>query len=326
MQIKKLKELVAKYGLRNSQLLTIAPTGTLSTMLGISGGIEPIFANSYTRKTESLHGHDEYYKVYTPIVQKYMDENSITDEKDLPKYFVTSADIKPKNRIKMQASWQQFIDASISSTINLPESATVDDVKTIYMAAWDNRLKGVTIFRTGCGRQAVLSDGIEKEELNRGKIVECSDELIGLKRKLQTGCGSLHVEAFFDPNTKEMQEVFFSKGSTGGCQNFMVSLSRMVSLSLRGGISIYSIKDQLDSTGVCPSYATRSATKHDTSKGSCCPMAIGNALIEMYETMNGKKTVQVSKSSNAICPKCGAELVHEGGCDTCKSCGYSHCE
>ena len=68
------KELVESFGLRNSQLLTIAPTGSLSTMLGVSGGIEPIFANYYTRKTESLKGHDEYYKVYTPIVKEYMDK------------------------------------------------------------------------------------------------------------------------------------------------------------------------------------------------------------------------------------------------------------
>ena len=68
------RELVRKYGLRNSQLLTIAPTGTLSTMLGISGGIEPVYANYYERKTESLHGTDVYYKVYTKIVEQYMKE------------------------------------------------------------------------------------------------------------------------------------------------------------------------------------------------------------------------------------------------------------
>lgn len=71
------KELVESFGLRNSQLLTIAPTGSLSTMLGVSGGIEPIFANYYTRKTESLKGHDEYYKVYTPIVKEYMDKHGL---------------------------------------------------------------------------------------------------------------------------------------------------------------------------------------------------------------------------------------------------------
>ena len=82
------KELVASFGLRNSQLLTIAPTGSLSTMLGVSGGIEPIFANYYTRKTESLKGHDEYYKVYTPIVKEYMDKHGLKGDSELPDYFI----------------------------------------------------------------------------------------------------------------------------------------------------------------------------------------------------------------------------------------------
>ena len=126
---------INKYGLRNSQLLTCAPTGTLSTMLGISGGIEPIFANYYTRKTQSLHGEDVFYKVYTPIVDKYMKEHDITDDADLPPWFVTSADINYEDRINMQSVWQSHIDASISSTINLPNEATVEDVENIYILA-----------------------------------------------------------------------------------------------------------------------------------------------------------------------------------------------
>ena len=103
-------------GLRNSQLLTIAPTGTLSTMLRVSGGIEPIFANYYTRKTESLHGHDQYYKVYTPIVKEYMDVHGLTDDSQLPDFFVTAQTLDYKDRIAMQSIWQRHIDASISST------------------------------------------------------------------------------------------------------------------------------------------------------------------------------------------------------------------
>ena len=86
----KTRELVKKYGLRNSQLLTIAPTGTLSTMLGISGGIEPVYANYYERKTESLHGTDVYYKVYTKIVETYMKQFGIKSDAELPDYFVTA--------------------------------------------------------------------------------------------------------------------------------------------------------------------------------------------------------------------------------------------
>ena len=113
-----------------------------------------------------------------------------------------------------------------------------------------------------------------------------SEDLVGKKRKLVTGCGNLHVTAFFNKKTGQLHEVFLNKGSTGGCNNFMNGLSRMISLSARNGISIEDICDQLNSSGACPSYAVRSAKFHDTSKGACCPMAIGNALREMQKEMN----------------------------------------
>ena len=292
------KLLIHMNGLRNSQLLTIAPTGSISTMIGVSGGIEPIFANYYERTTKSLHGHDEVYKVYTPIVKEYMDAHNIKDELELPSYFVTSATIPIKRRIDMQSVWQKHIDASISSTVNLPNEATVDDVKDLYMYAWEKHLKGITVYRAGCKRAGILNADTKKDAeakpetslsiLPRGSIIEPSNDLIGKKRKIQTGCGSLHVLAFFDPIDGNLQEVYFNKGSTGGCANFMTGLSRMVSLLCRAGVDIMTIKDQLDSTGVCPSYATRKATHHDTSKGSCCPMAIGNALVEMYNEMQSE--------------------------------------
>lgn len=328
-------DLIRKYGLYNSQLLTVAPTGTLSTMLGISGGIEPIFAKSYKRKTESLHGESRYYDVLTPIYAKYAQENNLTVNDRFPDWFVDSSEISPVQRVKMQAAWQKGIDASISSTVNLPNSATVDDISTIYMEAWKNGLKGITIYRSGCMREGVLVTETPTEkssELKRGAIVPCKDNLIGLKRKLTTGCGSLHVLGYFDPDTKELQEVYFNKGSTGGCANFMTGLSRMVSLLCRAGVSIFDIKDQLDSTGVCPSYATRRAVKHDTSDGSCCPMAIGNALVDMWKELNEAFPTQIDVQPKlkeienvSVCPECGAEVQHEGGCVQCKSCGWSRC-
>ncbi|RDY23890.1 adenosylcobalamin-dependent ribonucleoside-diphosphate reductase [Romboutsia maritimum] len=161
------KDLVKQYGLRNSQILTIPPTGSISTMLGISGGIEPIFNLSYIRKTETLHDQDVYYKVYTPIVKEYMDLKDIVDENNLPEIFVTAMTLSPNERIKMQSSWQKHIDASISSTINLPYEATVEDVYNIYMSAWKNNLKGITIYRDGCKRSGILlNDKPNKKENN----------------------------------------------------------------------------------------------------------------------------------------------------------------
>ena len=340
------KELVESFGLRNSQLLTIAPTGSLSTMLGVSGGIEPIFANYYTRKTESLKGHDEYYKVYTSIVKEYMDKHGLKDDSELPDYFVTAQTLDYKNRIYMQSIWQSHIDASISSTVNVPNDFTVEQVEGLYMTAWDAGLKGVTIFRDGCKRAGILTikenveDIVEKpHRLERGMIIKADDNCIGKKRTLRTGCGTLHCEAFFDPDNGQLLETYFSKGSSGGCNNFMIGLSRMISLAARGGIDVYSIVDQLKSSGTCPSYAVRTATKHDTSKGSSCPVAIGNALLEMYEEMMDEVgfsdveekeleviTPKIVPVSKAKCPQCGGELVFEGGCNTCKNCGWSICD
>lgn len=167
-----IKGLVKLYGLRNSQLLTIPPTGSISTMLGISGGIEPIFNISYIRKTESLHDEDVYYKVYTPIVKEYMDLKNTTDEKDLPDIFVTAMNLDYEDRIKMQQAWQQYIDASISSTINLPYETTVEDVYEIYIKAWKHNLKGVTIFRDGCKRSGVLINEKPKDEKKENDLKE----------------------------------------------------------------------------------------------------------------------------------------------------------
>ena len=168
----KVKALVKRYGIRNSQLLTIPPTGSISTMLGISGGIEPIFNLSYIRKTESLHDEEVYYKVYTPIVKEYMDINGINDEDELPSTFVTAMNLDYKDRIKMQRAWQKYIDASISSTINIPNEFPVERVYDIYMNAWENGLKGVTIYRDGCSRSGILINEKSKENLNKEKANE----------------------------------------------------------------------------------------------------------------------------------------------------------
>lgn len=332
------KNLVEQYGLRNSQLLTIAPTGTLSTMLGISGGVEPIFANYYTRKTESLHGKDEYYKIYTPIVKAYMDEHNITDDSQLPDYFITAGDLDYKERIAVQSVWQKYIDAAISSTINVPNDFTVEQVYDLYMHAWKCGLKGVTIFRDGCMRAGILTTGTVSDgdsEPKRGEILKVSNNLIGLKRLVISGCGSLHVEAFFTRDTGELREIFLSKGATGGCNSFMVGLSRMISLSARGGIALEDIVNQLHSAVVCPSFAIRTATKHDTSRGTSCPSAVGYALLDMQAEVReliGVLSTDVHKENHSLdevddkCPVCGnVNLTHNNGCITCPDCGWSHC-
>lgn len=347
---KYVKELIEKYGLRNCSLISIAPTGSIATMLGVSGGCEPEFALSYTRKTENLN---ESYEVFCKSVEEYW---KLTDEtidkgniKSLPKYFVTSKDINWKDRIDTQSVMQNYVDTAISSTVNLSKDTPIEEIEQIYLYAWKKGLKGITIYRSGCMREGILTteeSKQKKEEIicnkpERGEVIPVNDnDAIGFKRKLMTGCGSLHCTAFFDVNTGELVETYLSKGSTGGCNNFMVGLSRMISMASRAGVSIQDIVDQLMSTGSCPSYASRSATKHDTSKGSCCPMAVGYALKEMWEEFQGKemkpkiklnkkegkKILNTIRTLRSFCPECGEPLIFEGGCNICKSCGYTKCD
>lgn len=367
LHLNDLSEEIREYGLRNCSLISIAPNGSTSTLLGVTGGCEPEFALSYKRRTDNLK---ESYDVYCKAVEEYWEmTDNITDKgniKSLPNYFVTSAQIPWKNRVDTQAIMQEYVDTAISSTVNLSKDIPIEDIEQIYLYAWQQGLKGITIFRDGCKRLGILTTdnsnksdekttnksdelvGNNNESLPRGFVLEADDDAIGKKRKLITGCGSLHCSAFFDPITGDLLETYLSKGSSGGCNNYMVGLSRMISLAARGGVNIESIIDQLDSCGVCPSYATRRATKKDTSKGSCCPIAVGNALKEMYDEMQSELrvddeenyesaleeieiiTATLPDESNKIsltkCPECGElTMVNEGSCMTCKACGHSPC-
>lgn len=348
----KTKALVSQWGLRNSQLLTIAPTGSISTMLGISGGVEPIYAYSYERRTISLHDKEVIYKVYTPIVDKYMKSMNIDDESKLPEFFTNAMLLNPLDRVKIQGTWQKSIDASISSTVNLANNATIKDVYDLYISAWENGLKGLTIFRDGCSRLGILTTNNEVEDENTddeltyeklpwGTTIACSDDLIGKKRKIMSGCGAIHVQAWFEPVDGRCMEVFLSKGSSGGCNSFMTALSRMTSYALRTGANFETTIDQLKSTPTCPSYAVRTATQKDTSKGNCCPTALANALVEMqteiYDELGINEDVVyyvkpfenvkvVKENKKHKCPECGEELRFEGGCNSCPSCGYSKCQ
>lgn len=166
---------IKQSGMRNSHVLSIAPTGTLSTLLNVSGGAEPIFANYYTRTTKSLAGEgDVDYTVVTAVIDDLMKAKGIKSLNYLPDYCVTSHDISPIDRIKVQSVWQKYIDSGISSTINLKEETTVEQVAEIYMEAWKHKLKGVTVFRDNCFRAGIL----KPKESPKNKCPDCGGILI----------------------------------------------------------------------------------------------------------------------------------------------------
>lgn len=187
-------EMIKKHGLRNSQLLTIAPTGSISTLIGCSNGLEPLFQIAYTRKSESLHLQDTYYKVFTPIVKEYMNINKIDEEADLPDFIVTTSTLDYQDRIRVQAAWQEHIDASISSTVNVPNEFTISQVEDLYTYAWEQGLKGITIYRDGCERSGILItdkkvDRVSRIEQLQEEITELAQEELGENPHVCPMCG-----------------------------------------------------------------------------------------------------------------------------------------
>ncbi|MGE5438029.1 MAG: adenosylcobalamin-dependent ribonucleoside-diphosphate reductase [Syntrophothermus sp.] len=364
-------KLVEKYGLRNSQLLAIAPTGTLSTMLGISGGIEPIFALSYKRKTESLHGKDEYYEVNTQIVDDYLDYYD-TDKDNLPEQFVTSHDIHYIDRINMQSVWQKHIDAAISSTVNLKESATIEEVQDLYMYAWGKGIKGITVYRDGCEREGILTtdkkeklipnnivESINNSNLYRGYVEPVPDDLTYRKFKLTTGCSDLYLFVGVNEKEKKIYDCFTNTDGIGGCMVNTIANSRLLSVAMRGGISIEFLVQQLDKSGTCPSYQSvrgkQNAVKEinkivsnyipdeikfkinkysgkPISQGKSCASAISYIIKNIIKEFNNLEHDNIDyeiTSKNDIKKEIECthkNTYHTNGCVICPDCGYSKCD
>ena len=343
MRGKLVVNMIYDYGLRNSQLFTIAPTGTISTMLGVSGGVEPIFDVEYTRTTKSLHGEDVTYKVVTPIVEQCLLSKGITSitGNKYPKEIQWSKTIKPFDRIDVQAQWQIYIDASISSTVNLSQETTVKEVEALYRYAYFAGCKGLTIFRDGCARTAILNSGSAKEE-PKEEVAEdkrldtimpitradMGDRLEGATYVRTTACGKLYIT--INTNDKgELVEVFIDPSKSGGCLANVEVIGRLCSSMLRAGVAVEAVIDS--AKGVKCSSCARSKKKVD---GLSCGDIVAKAIETEYNYRKGKKNTKKAEKiaekvekneEKAKCPECGAELNFTGGCNVCPSCGFSKC-
>jgi len=340
-------ELIKKDGLRNSQLLTIAPTGSIGTMLQMSTGIEPNFAFSYTRKTESLHGEDVFYEVVSPIAKEYMEEYDIESIDDLPEFFITAQNLDPIERLKMQAIWQNRIDASISSTVNLINKTTIEEVENIYLKAWELGLKGVTVYRSGCAREGILTLKNEEEEetteLSRGELKSIVEDTIYYPKNLRIGCGKLKVMIGYSPSENMIQDLYVIRSGSGGCEKNIQAVAIFMSGMLRLGGNLFMLEKSIEGISGCPAFARGNAIGKKLSKGDTCPLAILNTLKE-FETEMGLKNFEKAQAfikqkeekfnesideihiHKAICPDCGELLEISGGCYSCRACGYSKCD
>lgn len=316
---------IREYGLFNSQLLTCAPTGSIGTMLEISTGVEPIFAMKYTRKTQSLEGKDTFHDVLTKIAADYVAVHG----EELPEYFVESKDIAPIDRIKVQSMLQKYVDASISSTINLPNEASVEDVYNIYLEAWKHKLKGVTVYRQGCLREGILTTAKPAEIPNtsapkRPKTLEADCYTIRVRgQQFIVMVGMLEgkpyeVFAFKPANpvavpqhhgliTKEKKGHYSFKSEYFNIGNLVTvmepeeqAVTLYCSMLLRHGVSIKYIMK-----------TTKKVNNLVTSFSSAICRILGK---------------YIQTETEGKCPECGGNLIHEGGCTHCESCFYSKCD
>ena len=317
---------IRKYGLYNSQLLTCAPTGSIATMLQTSTGVEPNFALKYLRKTQTLNGKDTFYEVNAKIVDDY---KKVTDN-DLTDAFIESKDIAPIARIAMQSVLQKYTDASISSTINLPKEATVDEVYDIYVEAWKQGLKGVTVYRTGCYREGILvtkkPDEIPMTSAPKRPVsLPCDIHKIKVKGEHFIVCVGLL--------NKVPYEVFVFRLVND------IALTENTGTIIKKSKGIYSLKSKdmeianLLNTDI--SMEEKAATLYSS-------MLLRHGINIKYIIKTSKKVnYNISSFSSAMCrvlakyipaetggkcPECGEPLVHEGGCIHCSSCSYSKCE
>jgi len=338
--------------MRNATVTTIAPTGSISIIAGCSSGIEPLFAISFIRnvldKGDRLHETNPYFEQIARDMGFYSEElmdkiaennGSVQGLDEVPeevqRIFVTALDISPEWHVRMQAAFQKYVDNATSKTINLPENATVDDVRNAYLLAYELKCKGITVYRQGSRPEQVITTGKEEEKESiaprpRPPVVR------GVTRKIATGCGNLYVT--MNEDEQGLFEVFARLGKAGGCADAQLeAVGRLVSLCLRSGVKPTEIVRQLKAIRCpnpllarggpvlsCPDAIAKAL--EDYIKGREIPQPARLDLFEgVAEKKEERKVKYTEKAPVGVCPDCGSPLVYEEGCRICKQCGYSTC-
>jgi ribonucleoside-diphosphate reductase alpha chain len=327
--------------MRNATCTTIAPTGTISIIAGVSSGIEPLFAVAFQRHIlggETLVEVNPVFEklsrdrgFYSPDLMRIVaDRGSVRGlaqvPEDLQQLFVTAHEVPPEDHIRIQAAFQENTDNAVSKTINFRNDATVDDVAHAYWMAWELGCKGITVYRDGCRQEQVLTTGqTERVRSFAGAVPRPRPEVVrGETRVMTTGCGKLYITINLDD--QKPFEVFGNMGKAGGCAASQTeALARMISLALRSGIPAEHIIKQLKSIS-----CHRPAWEPGRGKILSCADAFAKALERCIEAHGGQLQMDfgddLKPSGAEACPDCGGPMFREEGCMTCRDCGYSQCE
>lgn len=350
------------YKPRNMALTTIAPTGTISLLADTSSGIEPVFSLGFQKNT--VEGKTLY--TVNPILVEELKKRGIYSEEliekivknggvlkgvegipeDLKNVFITALEIEPEWHIRIQAAFQKYTDNAVSKTINLPETATVDDVREAYLKSYSLGTKGITIYRTGSRSFEPLQKVKEKKEEAEEKVVTLppkkkSTPIIarGVRVKKKCDVGSVYTSIFYEQGDGPV-EVFVNLGKSGGfTAGAAEAIGRLSSLSLKYGASLDEVADEI--------VGISCGQKIGLGNGTVLSMfdAVGKSLLEIsrgeqLDMFACEKTNVDVTSIEAIrikqadldskvmsCPDCGSPLRAEEGCFKCTNefCGYSKC-
>jgi len=338
-----LRERIREKGLRNCTLITMPPVGTGSIVAETTSGIEPIFCTSYKRRVKQEDGETfKDYKVYHPLIKQVFG-----DDENLPEYVVTAHDIDPFFRVKMQGVIQKFTDSSISSTINLAEDVSIETVEDIYITAYKEGLKGVTVYREG-SRQGILQTegGSEDEQAKEEEPVQPQGRhprkrpavTRGVTERVRTGEGNIYVTMNEDEHG--LCEVFSAIGKAGGnAAAQSEAISRLISIALRSGIDPHEIIRELKGiSGPNPVWengelilstpdAIGKAMERHLQRREAIPAPAAAEERALSAPAGGSEPGALAPEfkSTTTCPECGVSVVHESGCLTCKHCGWSKC-
>jgi len=330
---------------RNATRTTIAPTGTLSIIAGCSSGIEPLFALSYIHNIldgaqlvevnphfEEVAKREGFYS--EELMQQLATGTQLHTLEGIPdkikRLFVTAHKISPEWHVKMQAAFQKSTHNAVSKTVNFPQEASRGDIAKVYMLAYEEGLKGITIYRDRSREAQPISTG-QGEKVGGAALTPRKRSKIttGITERVTTGCGYIYVTVNSDE--RGIFEVFSTLGKAGGCAIAQLEATcRLISLALRSGVDVASVVRQL--RGIrCPAIAWE-----EGKSILSCADAIASVLEkhikedtadspENSDTMHKPDDYGLARNLAGQCPDCGSLLAYEEGCFKCHSCGYTKC-
>lgn len=316
--------------LRNCNVTTVAPTGTISVIADCSGGIEPLFAVAFMRNQAGMKMPDVNKDFVSTakaqgwysgeLIQRIAESGHIHFPEvplEVQRVFVTAHDITPEWHVRMQAAFQRYVHSAISKTCNFPKEATKEDVLKIYEMAYDLDCKGVTVYRDGSRPEQVLSTGATeaKPEVHPEKR---PDVIRGETRRINTPLGAAYITINSKEDGKPF-ELFINLGKNGSAVgSFTEAVGRLTTLALRAGVAAEDVVKHL--RGI----SQEESVGFGPNKVLSVPDAVAQCL-EKFSGFSAEDTAVSKKVTLATCPNCKSDLVFMEGCEKCPHCNFSKC-